>query len=111
LYLRRDGPKLTLTVEHRAAPSTPAIDLELVPRHAALALEVLASAPCQTPASTSIDERITAALIDASQPLSISELRPLCRVRNATLYERLTAMTTAGHLERGADGYRIVAKP
>jgi hypothetical protein len=111
LYLRRDGPKLTLTVEHRAAPSTPAIDLELVPRHAALALEVLASAPCQTPASTSIDERITAALIGASQPLSISELRPLCRVRNATLYERLTAMTAAGHLERGADGYRIVAKP
>src|SRR6266446_1858709 len=111
LYLRRDGPKLTLTVEHRAAPSTPAIDLELVPRHAALALEVLASAPCQTPASTSIDERITAALIDASQPLSISQLRPLCRVRNATLYERLTALTAAGHLERGADGYRIVAKP
>jgi len=111
LYLRRDGPKLTLTVEHRAAPSTPAIDLELVLRHDALALQVLASAPCRTPQSTSIDERITVALTDASQPLSISELRPLCRVRNATLYERLTAMTAAGHLERGADGYRIAAKP
>ena len=49
--------------------------------------------------------------MDAPQPLSISELRPLCRVRNATLYERLTAMTAAGHLERGADGYRIAAKP
>jgi hypothetical protein len=111
LYLRRDGPKLTLTVEHRAAPSTPAIDLELVPRQDALALEVLASAPCQTPASTSIDDRITAALITASQPLSISELRPLCRVRNATLYERLTAMTAAGHLERRPDGYLIAPKP
>ena len=111
LYLRRDGPKLTLTVEHRAAPSMPAIDLELVPRHDALALEVLASTLSPTPASTSVDERITTALIDASQPLSISQLRPLCRVRNATLYERLTAMTAAGHLERGADGYRIAAKP
>jgi hypothetical protein len=111
LYLRRDGPKLTLTVEHRAAPSTPAIDLELVPRQDALALEILTSAPCETPASTSIDDRITAALITASQPLSISELRPLCRVRNATLYERLTAMTAAGHLERRPDGYLIAPKP
>ncbi len=111
LYLRRDGPNLTLTVEHRAAPSMPAIDLELVPRHDALALEVLASTLSPTPASTSVDERITTALIDASQPLSISQLRPLCRVRNATLYERLTALTAAGHLERGADGYRIAAKP
>ena len=110
LYLRRDGPNLTLTVEHRAAPSMPAIDLELVPRHDALALEVLASTPSPTPASTSIDERITAALIDASQPLSISQLRPLCRVRNATLYERLTALTAAGHLERRPDGYRIAPK-
>jgi len=110
LYLRRDGPKLTLTVEHRAAPSTPAIELELMSRNEALALEVLTSAPCESPASTSIDERITAALLDAAQPLSISELRPLCRVRNATLYERLTAMTAAGRLHRGADGYRIAAE-
>jgi hypothetical protein len=111
LYLRRDGPNLTLTVEHRAAPSMPAIDLELVPRHDALALEVLASTLSPTPASTSVDERITAALIDASQPLSISQLRPLCRVRNATLYERLTALTAAGRLERRPDGYRIAPKP
>jgi len=110
LYLRRDGPTLTLTVEHRAAPSAPAIDLELVSRNDALALEVLASAPHETPASKSIDERITVALINASQPLSIAELRPLCRVRNATLYERLTAMTATGHLERGPDGYRIASK-
>ena len=104
------GAKLKLTVEHRAAPSTPAIELELVSRNEALALEVLTSAPCESPASTSIDERITAALLDASQPLSISELRLLCRVRNATLYERLTAMTAAGRLHRGADGYRIAAE-
>jgi hypothetical protein len=54
---------------------------------------------------------ITAALIDASRPLSISQLRPLCRVRKATLCERLTAMTTAGQLHRDAEGYRIAVKP
>ena len=111
LYLRRDGPKLTLTVEHRAAPSTPAIDLALVTRNDALALQVLTSASADNPTTTSIDERITAALIDALQPLSISQLRPLCRVRKATLCARLTAMTSAGRLSRDADGYRIAVKP
>lgn len=111
LYLRREGSKLTLTVEHRAAPSTPAIELELVSHNESLALQVLTSAPYVNPTATSIDERITAALIDASQPLSISQLRPLCRVRKATLCERLTAMTAAGHLHRDADGYRIAVKP
>lgn len=111
LYLRRDGSQLTLTVEHRAAPSTPAINLELVSRNDALALEVMAAVPCETQASKSIDERIRAALLDAAQPLSIAQLRPLCRVRYATLYERLTVMTQAGHLDRGADGYRLATKP
>jgi len=110
LYLRREGSKLTLTVEHRAAPSTPAIELELVSHNESLALQVLTSAPLVNPTVKSIDERITAALIDASQPLSVSQLRPLCRVRKATLCERLTAMTAAGHLHRDADGYRIAVK-
>jgi hypothetical protein len=109
LYLRREGPTLTLTVEHRAAASTPAIDLALVQRNDALALEVLAPVPCDTPAPSSIDERIIAALLNAEQPLSISALRPLCRVRNSTLYERLTALTTAGRLVRGLDGYCLAA--
>jgi hypothetical protein len=111
LYLRREGSKLTLTVEHRAAPSTPAIELELVSHKESLALQVLTSAPLVNPTATSIDERITAALIDALQPLSVSQLRPLCRVRKATLCKRLTAMTAAGHLLRDADGYRIAVKP
>jgi hypothetical protein len=111
LYLRREGSQLTLTVEHRAAPSMPAIELELVSHNESLALQVLTSAPCVNPTATSLDERITAALIDASKPLSVSQLRPLCRVRKATLCERLTAMTAAGNLHRDADGYRIAIKP
>ncbi len=66
LYLRRDGATLTLTVEHRAAASTPAIDLEFVSHNDALALLVLTSAPCVSPTVTSIDERITAALIEGA---------------------------------------------
>jgi hypothetical protein len=107
LYLRREGAKLALTVEHRAEASAPAVALELVQRDDALALEVLEPAPCNTPAPSSVDERITAALLTAQQPLPIAELREICRVRNATLYQRLTALTNAGLLLRSSDGYRL----
>jgi len=50
--LCRAGPKLTLTVEHRAAPSTPAIELELVSHNESLALQVLTSSPLVNPTAT-----------------------------------------------------------
>jgi len=56
------------------------------------------------------DERITAALHSAARALSIKELRPLCRVRNATLYERLAALTRSGQLLRTPEGYRLAAR-
>jgi hypothetical protein len=109
LYLRRSGGELNLTVEHRAAPSPPSIGLELAQRGEALALEVVESTAAAAIASppSSVDERITTAIAQANRALPISELRVLCRVRNVTLYERLSALTDAGRLVRGADGYRL----
>jgi hypothetical protein len=109
LYLRRSGGELSLTVEHRAAPSPPSIGLELAQRGDALALEVVESIAAAAIASppSSVDERITTAIAQANRALPISELRVLCRVRNVTLYERLSALTDAGRLVRGADGYRL----
>lgn len=109
LYLRRLGNEITLTVEHRAAPSPPSVILELVQRAEALALEVIPPSIPDTPPPCSVDERITAALMNAAHPMPIAEIRALCRVRNATLYERLTALTTAGRLVRSADGYRLAS--
>jgi hypothetical protein len=44
-------------------------------------------------------------------PPSPSHLpRALCRVRTATLYERLAAMTADGRLIKSADGYQIAAR-
>jgi hypothetical protein len=107
LYLRRIENELTLTVEHRAAPSLPPLALELVQRGEALALELRAvSAP--TPAApNSLDERIQHALQSAARSMPLAELREICRVRNATLHERLTAMTRAGQLMRDSQGYRL----
>ncbi len=111
LYLRRSGGELNLTVEHRAAPSPPTIGLALAQRSDALALEIIQSIAPPPAAPISIDERITAAITEANRPLPIGELRTLCRVRNGTLYERLTALTDAGQIVRGPEGYRLATQP
>ncbi len=110
LYLRRQGDDLSLTVEHRAAPSLAPITLELLQRGDALALAVVdrhATTPEPEPAS--VDERIINALTTAGRPLPISDLRAACRVRNATLYDRLTTLTALGRLVRVPEGYRLAS--
>jgi hypothetical protein len=110
LYLRRNGDdRITLSVEHRAAPPIPVLTLELVQRVDALALEVvdrMAHAP-QPVAHQSVDDRIAAALADAGQPQPFADLRALCRVRTATLYERLAAMTSTGRVIKSDEGYHL----
>jgi hypothetical protein len=110
LYLRRNGEQLTLTVEHRAAPAMPNVMIELTQRIDALALEVVDPRTPQAPAQSSVDDRIIAALVDANHhPLPFAELRAVCRVRTATLYQRLAALTTAGRLSKSDQGYRLGA--
>ena len=111
LYLRRNsdphGDAITLTVEHRAAPAMPTVALELAHRADALALEVIDRRSPQAPPPSSVDERITTALSDAHHPIPFSELRGLCRVRTATLYEHLAKLTAAGRLVKSGQGYRL----
>jgi len=112
LYLRRDGDQLTLTVEHRAASAMPTVTLELAERANALALEVVdrRPQPAQATQPHSIDERITAALAQAGHPQPFADLRALCRLRTATLDQRLAAMTAAGRILKSADGYHLAAR-
>ena len=107
LYLRRQAEDLILSVEHRAAPSMPPVSLELAQRGDALALEVIDRRSPVTPASNSLDERITTALAETGQPLPFADLRSRCRVRAATLYERLAALAEGGHIVKAGDGYRL----
>jgi RecA-family ATPase len=109
LYLRREADTLTLTVEHRAAPSQKPMRIELVEAGDALALHVADRSDLVTPAPSTLDERIAAALADAASPLPFGELRSKCRVRTATLYERLAALTATGRIIKAGDGgYRLV---
>jgi len=109
LYLRRHGEDLSLTVEHRAAPSLPAVALELAQRGEALALEVVERGAPAEPAPTSVDERITRALAEAGRPVPLAELRAACRVRTATLCDRLAALTALGRLAKVEAGYHLAA--
>jgi hypothetical protein len=111
LYLRRDGDpdggKITLSVEHRAAPAIPPLTLELAHRADALALEIVHRHATQVLPPRSLDDRITAALKDANREMPVSELRGICRVRSASLYERLAALTAAGRVVKSGQGYRL----
>lgn len=112
LYLRRDAEeRLSLSVEHRAASGLPAQTLDLVQRGNALALE-LATQPAQTPPTAetqTVDDRIVDALTAAGQPQPFADLRASCRIRTATLYERLAAMASDGRIVKSNDGYRLAS--
>jgi len=107
LYLRRQGDDLTLTIEHRAAPSQKPMKIELAQSGEALALQVMDQQVPAKPAPRSLDERITSALSGAASSLPFAELRSQCRVRNTTLYERLTALTANGRIVKDGEGYRL----
>jgi hypothetical protein len=105
LYLRRDGDTLTLSIEHRAAPALKPMKIELIEAGEALALQLVERSEAAASVPSSLDERITAALAAAASPIPRSH----CRVRNATLYERLAALTASGRIVKTADaGYRLV---
>jgi len=109
LYLRREGDTLTLTVEHRAAPSQKPMRIELLEAGEALALHLADRSEPATAAPSSLDERIAAALADAASPLPFGELRSKCRVRAATLYERLALLAATGRIVKSCDGgYSLV---
>ena len=112
LYLRRDGDdRIVLTVEHRAAAAIAAVTLELNQGDHGLALRPVHADRQNQPSvdATSIDQRIAAALAEADQPQTFTELRASCRVRAKTLYARLAAMTAAGSITKAANGYRLAA--
>lgn len=109
LYMRRKGSQLTLSTEHRAAPSQDHIPLQLTQSGSALALAViseqLASAPKTEPTPV---ERVRAALTQLQEPVfSVQQLRKLCAIRTETLCAALEELTQQGELSRNAKGYQL----
>ena len=95
---------------HRAAPSPRPLIVELAQQGLALALEVVERAKPVAAAAPSLDERITTVLAEAQEALPFADLRAKCRVRAATLHERIGLLATAGRIVKTADGYRLTER-
>jgi hypothetical protein len=112
LYLRRREEQLLLSTEHRAAPSRSGISLALRAQNQALALAV-SDAPAVPPSTSTetpaLDEQIHAALEGASGPLSVADLRRICRVRTSTLCDALAGLTASGRLQKAERGYQLIS--
>jgi len=108
LYLRRRDQSLRLSVEHRAARSPDDLTLELATDP--LALRITDSSPdAEPPHSISPAQRIEEALVAATAPLTIRELRAVCRIRSETLCATLDALVAEGRVIRSIGGYSLAA--
>jgi hypothetical protein len=111
LYLRRKGETTTLTVEHRAAPSIPALALRLATCENCVALEIVDRPDLVSPPpQQSSQQRVENVLAEASTPLSIKELRQACRIRTSTLCHVVAVLADAGRITKTGAGYQIASR-
>jgi AAA domain len=108
LYMRRRGAQLTLSTEHRAAPSQEHISLQLIQAGSALALCVASDSTIPEPASepTAL-ERVQQILAGLDQPVTVQQLRKLCGLRTATVCSCLAELADTGVVTRDSKGYQL----
>jgi hypothetical protein len=114
LHLQRRQGRLTLTAEHRSAPSFGPIAIELIHLdggHPHLQLvahdSVLAPDPStpNTIQPNALCSRILECLSESSEPRTVAQLRSALRVRNQRLIEALRQLTDQGKIRRLERGY------
>jgi len=106
LYLRRRGSQLTLSTEHRAAPSQDHIPLHLAQPGPALAL-VGATDVAADPPPESVAQRVRRVLADLKEPISVQRLRQLCGLRTATVCAALAELSDQGLVCHDSRGYQL----
>ena len=108
LYLRRHRQSLTLTTEHRAAPSADPLAVQLTQDGPALALSVLGATPNPPPSTPPTPaDRVRDALAGLDRPVPVQQLRRLCSMRTSTLCESLAELTRQGLVVHEAGGYQL----
>src|SRR5436190_5587019 len=106
LYMRRRGTQLTLSTEHRAAPSQDHIPLHLAQPGPALAL-VGATDVAADPPPESVAQRVRRVLADLKEPISVQRLRQLCGLRTATVCAALAELSDQGLVCHDSRGYQL----
>jgi hypothetical protein len=101
LYLRRRGPDLLLTIEHRAAAAPPPLALSLAENP--LRLEI--RDPTEPPRSTPLHERLLAALQQG--PCRLEQLRATVGARKQAVTSALRTLESTGQVIRRPDGWHL----
>jgi hypothetical protein len=107
LYMRRKGSQLTLSTEHRAAPSQDHIPLQLTESGTTVTLTVLSPPIVQPDAPPTPIERVRQALIRLHEPVPVHQLQKLCGLRTATVCSALAQLATQGEVIRQPTGYQL----
>jgi hypothetical protein len=107
LYLRRKGSQLTLSTEHRAAPSQDHIPLQLTQSGSALALSVLDRPLAEPGAQPTPLDRVRQSLAQLQEPVPIRQLRKLCGMSTAAVCTALDRLAERGEVSRQAGGYQL----
>ena len=103
LYLRRAKQHLLLQSEHRAAPASPSVCLQLVGSEAQTAhLEVITLAPEQTPQD--LQQQVLSQL-GSGVTLTRTKLRDVLSVKNERLGNVLEALAESGKIRRTPAGW------
>jgi hypothetical protein len=106
LYMRRKGNRLTLTTEHRAAPSQEHIPLQLTQTGSALSLTVLEKSPDSPSDPTPLD-RVRQTLAQLQEPILLQDLRKRCGMRHAAVSAALEQLSQNGEVIRHTKGYQL----
>ena len=106
LYMRRKGAQLTLSTEHRAAPSQDHIPLHLAQAGSALAL-ALARTEDSDPSPESVAQRVRRLLAEQKGPISVQRLRQLCGLRTSTVCAALAELSEQGLVCHDSRGYQL----
>jgi RecA-family ATPase len=104
LYLRRTRDRLVLSTEHRAAPTSPPVDLQLVATDAATThLEIMAERLLEN--RHPLEQQVLA-LLSRGTMLTRGKLRNTLSVKNERLGEVLDSLERTGQIRRTPTGWQ-----
>lgn len=106
LYLKRSGSRLVLSSEHRAAPASRPVSLELIATDAErIHLRVVADRPEENGRSSGdLRDEVLERLADG-EVLTRAQLRETLSVKNERLGQALESLEQAGQIRRTAAGW------
>jgi len=105
LYLNRSHDRLTLTVEHRSAPSPDPLELALIPSPTPH-LEIVKTYPARSP---DLAHQVLDLLRSEQGPLTRASIRQRLQVKNERVGSTLERLAALGSVERSDRGWRLAA--